>query len=76
MQSNLAPHRQVKRLQMSEEMMPSMSVELGDKVACNRWGLRGVREVQASVEEGFHVDLSHMWVVNDDAPTTFRHVAD
>ena len=38
MQSNLAPHRQAKRLQMSEEMMPSMSGELGDKVACNRCG--------------------------------------
>ena len=38
MQSNLATHRQAKRLELSGDMMPSMSGELGDKVACDKCG--------------------------------------
>ena len=38
MQSNLATHRQAKRLKLSGEMMPSMPMELGDKVACDKCG--------------------------------------
>ena len=38
MQSNLATHRQAKRLKLSGEMMPIMPGELGDKVACDKCG--------------------------------------
>jgi predicted RNA-binding Zn-ribbon protein involved in translation (DUF1610 family) len=38
MQSNLATHRQAKRLKLSGEMMPSMPGELADKVACDKCG--------------------------------------
>ena len=38
MQSNLATHRQAKRLELSGDMMPSMSGELGDKVAFDKCG--------------------------------------
>ncbi len=38
MQSNFAKHRQAKRLELSGGMMPMISGEFGDKVACDKCG--------------------------------------